>query len=833
MILVSSEHLAKRFPDAYWQAAAAAALAAAEEADRVLVPQEFLGLDPRFAPLEYSWGLEGTERLAWCCVKDDVDRLAPWHVPRGTDAGWYTWANEVFVVGANFRWRRRADFETRRHLAAWFERVEEYRRGVSRRPPKARVAHAVPGAPRVLVVGASAMGNVGDDLLAEVLTELLSNLGVEVHLCGPDIDPRTVVGYAAVIVGGGGLLYASRNGANETQNLANYLKFGAIGREFGVPVALIGVGEQDHARGMTRDPLTRQFVARTLRAFRPVTARDPDTAALVLSLGDRFAEAGTDLLFHWADRARRAVKPTAAAPGRVAWAGELYRYRTIADGLAPQGTLAASIAEGDFDLLVMSNDDVEHAERAREAMTAAGASVSIVDLRNRDFESLVFLFASYSCVITTRFHGLVLSMLAGVPVLAFDKAVGKSARLLDTIDAGPSLVTDDDRDATARLAAALTGGHDAIALERVDELQKQTAVHREALQALVGPVGRPSARPAAAAPLATVVRLTRSKSPWPDDESSIPLCWAASNRDTGGYANLGDSLSAVMVAALSGRAVRHTSFDAERAKLVAVGSIGHAIRGGTALVWGAGVSIRGGTLAGNVRRTRYDVRAMRGPISAQHYRDFGIDVPDVYGDPVWLLPSIRHAPVEKRYELGVIPHIRDVAGHHPGAPARPDSLRYVVDDADAGSVVVLNTWHEPTWAGLLAKIDMIRSCKRILSQSFHGLVIAEAYGIPALNFRHLAGAKNGLVEIDLHEPCTTDPRVWEFYAGGTRPNFPMWSQPRSARTDWDAAIRAIDERWAPFELDAAPLVGAFPLPLAYDPLGGRLDDYDHLRALSF
>src|SRR5690606_20229867 len=133
-------------------------------------------------------------------------------------------------------------------------------------------------------------------------------------------------------------------------------------------------------------------------------------------------------------------------------------------------------------------------------------------------------------------------------------------------------------------------------------------------------------------------------------------------------------------------------------KLAAVGSIGHAISRGTAVIWGTGVSIRGGLLAQNVPATRYDVRAIRGRISAQHYRDFGIPVPEVYGDPVWLLPSIVTEPVEKRYELGVIPHIRDVETHDPESPARVDSLRYVVPEVDTDSITVINTWHESTWA---------------------------------------------------------------------------------------------------------------------------------------
>jgi hypothetical protein len=61
----------------------------------------------------------------------------------------------------------------------------------------------------------------------------------------------------------------------------------------------------------------------------------------------------------------------------------------------------------------------------------------------------------------------------------------------------------------------------------------------------------------------------------------------------------------------------------------------------------------------------------------------------------------------------------------------------------------------------------------------------------------------------------------------------MYSQHRDARTDWAAVIRAIDDYWAPFRYDAAPLVEAFPLPLAYDPLRDRVPGYDNLKELRF
>jgi len=250
-------------------------------------------------------------------------------------------------------------------------------------------------------------------------------------------------------------------------------------------------------------------------------------------------------------------------------------------------------------------------------------------------------------------------------------------------------------------------------------------------------------------------------------------------------------------------------------------------------VWGSGVSIRNGVLAQNVPQTQYDVRAIRGAISAQHFRDFGIAVPEIYGDPVWMLPSIFNEPVEQIYELGVIPHIQDVEQPHPDSPAKADSLRYIVDASAADQVVVINTWHEPTLEGLIKKLRLIRSCKRIVSQSFHGVVIAEAYGIPVLNFRQMPKAATGVLRIDLAQPCTTDPRIYEFYAGGPRSYFQMYNQRRDERSDWEQIIRCVDATWEPFRYDSTALIESFPLPLAYDPLRATAPDVPRLQSILF
>jgi polysaccharide pyruvyl transferase WcaK-like protein len=844
--------------DSFWVAASEAALAAAEVADLVFVPSEFLDLHDRFVPLEYSWGLDTeVRRLAWCCSKDDAHRLAPWMHAWHGERRHCAWSNEVFVVCGNVRWPRRASSASVGHWQAWREKVAIYRGGRSLREPTFRPA---PGAhegsgPKVLVVGASGMGNVGDDLLASVLAELLRRrAGARVWWSNSDVDPLHLKGFQAVVVGGGGLVYASRDGRNETQNLANYLKFGPMCRMLGLPVAMFGVSDQDHAGGIDRDAATREFARTCLPQFERATTRDTDSSALLQSLGVPDVRTGPDLLFGWTARARRAVRAEMPQPVRMAMAGELMDNVFVARGVRdPESLLAKAVSGHNVDLLLMSDDDVSHAQRLKEQLTRAGAMVAIQDLRGRGFDALAYAFSQYRGLITTRFHGLVVAAMCDVPVLALDSEDGKKARLLRAAGCDTACLLASGRavaEGIERVARAFEGELTAVDAAQVTALSRSISVHTDAIGAFSAPWSSQTGEStgdedkAAAArqqvaplpPRPAAVQRYRSAdlvhNPG-DDGGSVGLCWAASTRETHGFGNLGDSLSAVMVAALSGRRVHHVGFNRPQTKLVAVGSIAHAIRGGEAVIWGSGVSIRGGILAQSVPQTHYDVRAIRGPISARHLRDFGISVPSIYGDPVWLLPSIVDGQVEKRYELGVIPHIQDIDGFGPDARPPSDSLRYLIDSQEAGSVALINTWHEATWDGLLANLRLILSCKRIVSQSFHGVVIAEAFGIPVLNFRQMPSVRNGPLEVSLEKDCATDPRVWEFFRGGRTKSFQMYAQRRDERTDWEGVVRAIDARWEPFHYDAAALVESFPMPLAYDPLSGRPADTSVLCNLQF
>lgn len=296
----------------------------------------------------------------------------------------------------------------------------------------------------------------------------------------------------------------------------------------------------------------------------------------------------------------------------------------------------------------------------------------------------------------------------------------------------------------------------------------------------------------------------------------VPLAWAGGTTAQD-YLNLGDALSPVMVALLSGRPVERVPFVSDRPRLAAVGTVGQNLKGGDVWFWGTGCgeAVRGS----DGRRRRYvpdpamraRVAAARGPFSAA--RLSGYDAPAVpYADPVWLLPRFHHAPVEKRWELGVIVHLSELEGRGPDCAPREALARYRIPEEFADSVRILHTVTGLEAADLGARVDEIRACKRLLSTSLHGLVFAESYAIPCLTV--VGGEAQGLRRVTLEEGARLDGRMLDLYAGCGRKTLPVLALPHDRPTDWAAAIAAVDRAWSPSACDADALAEALPVDLA-------------------
>ncbi|MEL6768285.1 MAG: polysaccharide pyruvyl transferase family protein [Pseudomonadota bacterium] len=305
----------------------------------------------------------------------------------------------------------------------------------------------------------------------------------------------------------------------------------------------------------------------------------------------------------------------------------------------------------------------------------------------------------------------------------------------------------------------------------------------------------------------------------PASAVAVPLCWAAGGRQDG-FANIGDALSAVVVATLSGLPVRHMATRSPHERLAAVGTIGHSLKGGHVHLWGTGLDAtlnpeRDGPWS-RPSDTRFSVHATRGPETAATLRRHGVAAPEVFGDPVYLLPRLWPLDeIERRYELGIVLHLSELDEKSPAGRPKAEYRRYAVPESLAGSVRIINMYAESSLTAFRDKIAEIVSCRRILSTSLHGLVIADAYGIPSgwYGFHD-----RGLKHVDLLDPeSRIDHRMRDLYGGLGWHEAPVYATSRHEETDFDAAIAAMDAAMTPSGYDPAPLIEAFPGPLGVDP----------------
>lgn len=196
------------------------------------------------------------------------------------------------------------------------------------------------------------------------------------------------------------------------------------------------------------------------------------------------------------------------------------------------------------------------------------------------------------------------------------------------------------------------------------------------------------------------------------DADPIRLYW------WGKKTNFGDLIGPWLVREMSGRPVRNIKGRSRADGVTGLATVGSLIqnfdRPGLE-VWGTGtmkpISRRRAAWLAARRPSR--IHAVRGPKTHWHItRRLGWEAPKIYGDPAVLLPRL--------YTPGPRP---DVAGktaivaHHTHAETLkrldPDRFHWVevIDDPDT-------------------VVDQIAAAGRVISSSLHGLIVAQAYGVP-------------------------------------------------------------------------------------------------------
>lgn len=178
--------------------------------------------------------------------------------------------------------------------------------------------------------------------------------------------------------------------------------------------------------------------------------------------------------------------------------------------------------------------------------------------------------------------------------------------------------------------------------------------------------------------------------------------------------NLGDALAPVIFEWMLEKKELTTESDAK--KTSALATIGSIVDLGRfdATVWGSGLqSFEAIVHTAKAHYKKLDIRAVRGPFTRQALLACGYNCPEIYGDPGILMPLI-YSPhsVCKQDKIILINHysITDPS----------------VDLPENIEVLDIKTSDYKSF------IDTLCSAKKVISSSLHGIILAEAYGIPAI-----------------------------------------------------------------------------------------------------
>jgi len=127
------------------------------------------------------------------------------------------------------------------------------------------------------------------------------------------------------------------------------------------------------------------------------------------------------------------------------------------------------------------------------------------------------------------------------------------------------------------------------------------------------------------------------------------------------------------------------------------------------IIWGSGI------ISKEYSIEKAEFLAVRGPQTRAFLLNQGYTVPEIYGDPALLLKEYYNPKIDKEFKIGVIPHYRDF---------KKVEAFYKNEKGITLIDLMTNDVEKTT--------DAFLKCEKIVSSSLHGVIVAHAYGIPAV-----------------------------------------------------------------------------------------------------
>jgi pyruvyltransferase len=252
--------------------------------------------------------------------------------------------------------------------------------------------------------------------------------------------------------------------------------------------------------------------------------------------------------------------------------------------------------------------------------------------------------------------------------------------------------------------------------------------------------------------------------------------------------NFGDLLSPYLVEKITGRSVVSTplrpghsrnydflKLSRTKSSYLIIGSI-ISRANEKSVVWGSGAF---GTEVKASLNKRATYLAVRGPLTRNLLRIYGIQCPAVYGDPALLLPLVFNPKVSKRYKIGIILRWAETSWND--TPTDEDVKKIYLGTENIEDTII-----------------EILSCERILSSSLHGIILADAYGIPS-------------AWLSSDTPKGLEFKFYDYFLSVAKLQSPQSVNFEVSRLNWKALSQKIKFNSQLIEFDARSLLDVCPL----------------------
>lgn len=287
---------------------------------------------------------------------------------------------------------------------------------------------------KVLLFGHYGHGNLGDDLLMTLAAGQLQNhpaitkLAVGTPESGeayirklcPNVEIQSLTDglaslteYDRVLFGGGGTVFDYRSNLSIAYGLrkraSDFLRYGLARSLHSTRFASIGIG-----LGPFADQRAERLAMNRLRYHDFIYTRDDKSYAIAVRHGLKNVTQSHDLCLLECDRATQAARPhDDAAP--ITLIVRDFNYGALRNKYLAECVEAASRLKSQGHSIRWVSFQMNHDEKALQAMSRAPGSIWIWDPKWMTIEDAYQTLADSSVIFTARMHGTYLAGLLGVP----------------------------------------------------------------------------------------------------------------------------------------------------------------------------------------------------------------------------------------------------------------------------------------------------------------------------------------------------------------------------------------------------------------------------------